>query len=83
MRSDSSLWGQSDTEMQNEMDRRRCSRSWLKLPRLRGYPSPRSAEHSEDEHMHSFMASAHVRGHASRGTGIFFPPSKSTNRPRS
>lgn len=36
MRSDSSLWGQSDRETQNEMDRPGCSRSSLKLPRLRG-----------------------------------------------
>lgn len=60
MRSDSSLWGQSDTGTQNEMDRLRCSRSSLKLPSLRGYPSPCPSEHSEEEHMHSFMASAHV-----------------------
>lgn len=60
MRSDSSLWGQSGRETQNEMDRLRCSRSSLKLPRLRGYPSPCSFKHSEEEHIHSFMASAHV-----------------------
>lgn len=60
MRSDSSLWGQSDTQTQNEMDRPRCGRSSLKLARLRGYPSPCSSENPEEQHMHSFMASAHV-----------------------
>lgn len=55
MRSDSCLWGQSDTKTQHGMDRPRHSRS-----SLRGYPRPCLSQHSQEEHVHSFMASAHM-----------------------
>lgn len=60
MRSDRSLWGQSDTETQNEMDRPQSSSSSRKPTHRRGYPSPNSSAHPAEEHMHSFMAFAHM-----------------------